>query len=468
MDQLYTKQSKNRFTREQIESLSSLSHSGLKIDFEDKYSYLSDSHNLKHLQSKRNSVSELSLGHRALLNKITQRIMNDPNISLLALRPNSLSGKKVGQKNILEIQREILQFIEDRFLFEIGSQRDFALYGSAPHSLPNYISAIVMEEIGVNVCIVTRTFARNFYAIRTGLRNNLNRLKLSCLSETHKHEYLCEIKNQIQLSRGSYSAAIPDYEKKRIDKNNGKIFSFANTFWKNKVHLDRTIHAALMWSRLYLATKNSVPEKYVIYYLQYQPERTSLPEAGIFCNQHLAIRTLRAATPVDTTVVVREHPSTFSNYCDKTWRSRNFYSSISTIDGVQIASIEHDPFDLIDNAVAVATLTGTVAFEARARGIPVVFLGQPFFTNGRDVHHYTDFSRLSDFIGNCCLREREKNDEVFPKMLADDLDYIFPSNEPSFFDGNLNVVVDALRAIAVSDVAKRHLIKNRTLSLENN
>src|SRR5690606_22251242 len=88
---------------------------------------------------------------------------------------------------------------------------------------------------------------------------------------------------------------------------------------------------------------------YVVLFLHYQPERTSMPEAGFFSQQWLIIKLLSISLPENWRLLVKEHPSTFTGRYDFRYRHPKFYSDISTLKNVELISIETDTFKLIDN-----------------------------------------------------------------------------------------------------------------------
>ncbi|MCC5954235.1 MAG: hypothetical protein JJU45_19260 [Acidimicrobiia bacterium] len=102
-------------------------------------------------------------------------------------------------------------------------------------------------------------------------------------------------------------------------------------------------------------------------FLQLQPERTTTPEAGRFAQQWSIAQALAMSAPQGWRVVVREHPATFSSG-PRLVRSTAFYDALAAFPNVSLAPVSMSPFDLADRSTFVATATGTVGFEAVARG----------------------------------------------------------------------------------------------------
>lgn len=116
-------------------------------------------------------------------------------------------------------------------------------------------------------------------------------------------------------------------------------------------------------------------EKYIYFPLHYQPECTTLPLGGVFENQLLAIEWLVWTKPSDIVIYVKEHPKQFFSRYTVRYRPIDFYKKIVSMPGVKLISRDIGTFDLIDNSIAAATITGTVALEAIWREKPVFLFG---------------------------------------------------------------------------------------------
>ena len=98
-----------------------------------------------------------------------------------------------------------------------------------------------------------------------------------------------------------------------------------------------------------------------------QPERSTLPEGGMYFNQFEAIAALRARLPVGVSILVKEHPSTFRRLADPNYRNREFYKRIASLKNTFFVDFSESSYDLIDASSGVATITGKIAYEARSR-----------------------------------------------------------------------------------------------------
>lgn len=115
--------------------------------------------------------------------------------------------------------------------------------------------------------------------------------------------------------------------------------------------------------------------KYVYLALHYQPEMTTCPIGGVYVDQYLIVELLDKYLPDDVSIYIKEHPKQ-----EIASRSFNYYSQIlKNKKRVFFVPLKTSTFDLIHNSLAVATVTGTVGWEALFRNKPVMLFGHNFF-----------------------------------------------------------------------------------------
>ena len=109
------------------------------------------------------------------------------------------------------------------------------------------------------------------------------------------------------------------------------------------------------------------------------------------------IKLISQLVPKGWLVYVKEHPSQFvssyARYGEK--RSRGFYRSILKCPNVRFVSLTSDTFSLIDNSMAVATVTGTVGWEAVVREKPALIFGHAWFKNCDGVFYIASVDDLT-------------------------------------------------------------------------
>lgn len=122
-------------------------------------------------------------------------------------------------------------------------------------------------------------------------------------------------------------------------------------------------------------------KKYIYFPLHYQPERTTSPLGGFYADQLLTARTLAVSVPDDWLIYIKEHLSQWSKFNSRAhlWRYKNYYKELAKLKNVRLVPVETPSYDLINNAAAVATVTGTAGWEALSRSKPVLIFGYPWY-----------------------------------------------------------------------------------------
>jgi hypothetical protein len=115
-------------------------------------------------------------------------------------------------------------------------------------------------------------------------------------------------------------------------------------------------------------------KRYVYVPLQFQPEASSVPSSGVFCNQLLMVQLLSACLPPDILLYVKEYPR------QKAFgRDMQFYRDLLAVRGVRFVPRDTSTYRLMEGALAVATGTSTAGFEALFRGKPVLMFGHDYY-----------------------------------------------------------------------------------------
>lgn len=138
--------------------------------------------------------------------------------------------------------------------------------------------------------------------------------------------------------------------------------------------------------------------RFALFALHYEPERSSTPEGYPFDSQLDAIAAARKLLPEEVTLCVKEHFSqraaALRGYVG---RSPDFYDLLNSIPGVMVLGTETNTRALIKAAECVMTFTGKVGIEAALEGTRVVFLGQPWWEDmpgARSFHKLSNYAEL--------------------------------------------------------------------------
>ena len=125
--------------------------------------------------------------------------------------------------------------------------------------------------------------------------------------------------------------------------------------------------------------------------MHYQPERTTVPEGGVFADQLETLRKLSQWLPYGWRLAVKEHPSQFKWQTEgELGRWDGYHEAIAALDKVCLVPLDVDGTALVDRCAVTVTVTGTVGWEAALRGRPAIALANPWFAGPGVVLHARD------------------------------------------------------------------------------
>lgn len=238
-----------------------------------------------------------------------------------------------------------------------------------------------------------------------------------------------EIQTYMKKLEGDYSDAVPFYMKKVLNKSSivksmyrwstqgsKYLFSPPDVALRSKYKFVSQMKLSGIYQGYYRILGNyykkhlkktyenlskpvDLDKKYIYVPLHYQPEKTSTPEGGIFSDQYLIVSLLAKSVPKGWKIYVKEHASQFSTklYGER-GRNTDFYYDLIKLGNVELAPLDYQVFDLIDNAKAVATITGTSALEAVVRGKFALLFGYPWFQSCEGMIRVEDKQNVIDIL----------------------------------------------------------------------
>lgn len=138
---------------------------------------------------------------------------------------------------------------------------------------------------------------------------------------------------------------------------------------------------------------------YVFLGLHKQPESSVDVYARYYEDQLMNIKNLWRALPEGWKLVIKEHTNAIGD------RPPSFYRELQALPGVLIVDERINSYELISNANLVATITGTIAYEAGLMQVPNITFAPVFFNklntskqiSLEDLLRY-DLSELSAFL----------------------------------------------------------------------
>ncbi len=183
------------------------------------------------------------------------------------------------------------------------------------------------------------------------------------------------------------------------------------------------------------SVKADLNAKYIYFTASFQPERSSCPDSGRYHDLILALGLLVRNTPKDCKIYYKEHPRTFAAAVDHdAQRSVLFYEQIKSLyPQVEFIDSSYTPFDLIDNAYAVALAGGTTGWEALVRGKPCFLIGDIWYSGAKPlfiIKNNQDVKKGFERIAKENSREDNLLEDYILALedVSDDLLHFFESN----------------------------------------
>lgn len=143
--------------------------------------------------------------------------------------------------------------------------------------------------------------------------------------------------------------------------------------------------------------------------LHYQPELTTTPMGESFSDQYLIAETLLAAFPAEVKIYVKEHPN--QKFLG---RGFGYYELYPPSDRIVFIGLNVSTFDLQRNCMAVATVTGTVGFEALWFGRPVLLFGYGYYRDAPGVYFIDSVAAACACVDK--ILNKEKVDDLRPLL----------------------------------------------------
>jgi hypothetical protein len=137
------------------------------------------------------------------------------------------------------------------------------------------------------------------------------------------------------------------------------------------------------------------PENFVLFPLHYEPERTTVPDGGLYYDQMKALMALRNSLDSSIPILVKEHSLTFSTVLTgEMGRSSYFYDFVKSLPNTYLIDYKLNTRKLLKEARLVATVCGSVLYEAVALGTPAIMFGHSWFEGAPGIYHFNDLKEI--------------------------------------------------------------------------
>lgn len=377
---------------------------------------------------------------------VIEAVMNDKQLPLLWTR----FGSKVRWCNQSEVKRYEVAYSLIKSAIEtiLREKPTVAVFAYEPHMLPMYVFKKVCEELGIrtHTLVISPFNWRLFVDTGDGAgRASMPAWHSQQTRDVQPHESVTRF---IDEKKSDYSVAKPFYEKRMITLGPARrlLYELRVNGWAPHRLFNGWL-ARSSYRRLSTLRSGFTGSRYICFFLQLQPEQTTLPDGGLFVHHLFAIQMLYSAVaPLGISLVVREHPATFEYAFNRKWRPGDFYESIKRMGpGIYFDDLSEEPYSLIRNAVAVSAITGTVLLEGLLQGRPAIAFGKHPLKGHRSP------SFVDKFDDEVVLRQKISAALAEPpQAIVDDTErYMHLAYTSTFgtseYEGNANMSLDKLR-----------------------
>lgn len=358
----------------------------------------------------------------------------------------NITGDKFGYNERDRLFMRLIKYYEGIIHeFEIDA---VVFHAPSPHMIFDYVYYATCVENSVDTVMFTRTDFSNKYYLRENIHSTPSELQNIDPDTTVSNVFHERIK---EIEEDEYEEALPSGFVKPSYMNNINIDNYISRlktvseypsylrYMLNKIaptgpstkhykEKGELIENSSMgrWQMLFyevqaqryrtkmikyynkLTSKADLNTKYVFFPLHSQPERTTSPEGDVFVDQSLVINLLSEYLPADWILYVKEHPNQWAKKNKgEMGRKKYMYDDISDIDNVRLIDRHMKPFDLIDNAKATVTITGTSGWESVIRGVPAIVFGSAWYRDCPGCIHVKTRKDVKN-----ALKEIETNPQI--------------------------------------------------------
>lgn len=298
--------------------------------------------------------------------------------------------------------------------FEKEKPNYLILYGAAGYQ--SLIIYIMAKYYGIKIIEIVHARIRNRFTITDSLDGKWPLLEKK-LKET-ENKFNEENKKKAEefiynFCNKPKKAQSEDKHKENIIKKINRIAKWAFKHLKNRTIPPETKLLKWKW-RYFWISKSSLfkqpikNQKYIFYPLHFQPEVSTLWYGKWYVNQINLIELLAKSIPADHLLYVKEHSG------HKGSKPKQFYKEIDKIPNVRLIHPNSNTFELIKNSSLIATITGTVGFEALIYKKPVITFGNVYYNACKEVINIKDPTKIPEIIKASINRKlNEKNINKF-------------------------------------------------------
>lgn len=316
---------------------------------------------------------------------------------------------------------------------------DIVIFRTAPHQPYFFALYAVARYLKIKTLMFERTAIPGLVLPVSSYEDGSSRLhkKYRDSCDTAGPKFHSEaVSAYLQKMQGGYAEAMPSHLKYRLSRHSGGELPNArrlatDTLWgmmvalgqrgKIRTSLRKEFYKTLGARKkkklrdyyMYKAECVDLRQPYIFVALQCEPERQAVPAGGWFSDQYLMVELLSNLAPSGWSIYVKEHVSQYKSYQHgELSRTREFYDRLDGLPNVTLVPLSFKSFDLIDNAKASATVSGSVAWESVVRARPALLFGYAWYQGCEGVFHCASMDIVATAIEKIAAGYRPDREKV--------------------------------------------------------
>lgn len=270
-------------------------------------------------------------------------------------------------------------------------QFDQILFSITPHNTFDYIIHHLAQHLGIKSSFFAQIQVKDTFFHATDPHRIYDQIQDSIELNVKKSDLPQHLQNEISNREGTSK---PFYMSSAGLTRKQRFYNFQKQIFRLHSYT-QPLYALPNWIAYKRIPKIKQPPQsdYVYFALHMQPEATTCPLGGVYVDQYFAILMLARSLPENIDVIVKEHPN------QHFWqRFPEFYQVLNAEKNVKFAHISTDSFELTKKSLAVATITGTVGWEAIFNKKPVFLFGSIFYQYMQGVVNVTNQESITSTI----------------------------------------------------------------------
>ena len=301
--------------------------------------------------------------------------------------PNAYTMSYQEYKNIFNLYYDYFSYILHTKKIELLT------YYMLPHFGSDYILYLLAKEMGLKQILIYQSLEPNRFFYVTNLEDYGKFEEIKPLFDFEYKKIPQKAEKKLFYMKNikiKHRSCLVNYFK-NLGRWIYRKHGYMSFLGFNKLFLD-----CLAFKKNYkrFAKKEvDLTKPFVYFPLQWQPELTTSTLGGIYKDQLLAIERLRDLIPKEWKIYIKENPKQLGMY-----RGEYFFKRLSKIENTVYVSKEVNTYDLLHNSQFVATITGTVGWEAISAGKKALIFGKAWYERLPGIVKYSKDLTIDEIL----------------------------------------------------------------------